>query len=108
MSRYLRKTLTSGPDRIEVGNPGGACAGRVTIRLFGSRKARLPCYYHLLPSGAGMQYRQLQRYGFLPIMLISYMLPGVVQFFLWPAFQLRHLALVMIGPVALPNGLPLP
>ena len=65
-------------------------------------------FYHLLPPGAGMQYRQLQRFGFLPIMLVSYMLPGVVQFFLWPAFQLRHLALVMIVPVALPNGLPLP
>jgi len=63
-------------------------------------------FYHLLPPGAGMQYRQLQRYGFLPIMLVSFMLPGVIQFFLWPAYQLRHLALVMIVPVALPNGLP--
>src|SRR6266513_4771285 len=38
-------------------------------------------FYHLLPPGAGMQYRQLQRVGFLPIMLVSYMLPGVVRFF---------------------------
>lgn len=63
-------------------------------------------FYHLLPPGAGMQYRQLQRYGFLPIMLISYMLPGVIQFFLWPAYQLLKVALIMIVPVALPNGLP--
>jgi len=63
-------------------------------------------FYHLLPPGAGMQYRQLQRYGFLPIMLVSYMLPGVVRFFLWPAFQLRFAALQVICPVALGHGLP--
>jgi Zn-dependent protease len=63
-------------------------------------------FYHLLPPGAGMQYRQLQRFGFLPIMLVSYMLPGVVQFFLWPAYQLRDVALHVIVPVALRNGLP--
>ena len=63
-------------------------------------------FYHLLPPGAGMQYLQLQRFGFLPIVLVSYMLPGVVQFFLWPAYQLLQLALVMIVPVALPHGLP--
>lgn len=63
-------------------------------------------FYHLLPPGAGMQYRQLQRYGFLPIMLVSYMLPGVVRFFLWPAYQLRDAALHVIVPVALQNGLP--
>ncbi len=63
-------------------------------------------FYHLLPPGAGLQYRQLQRYGFLPIMVVSFMLPGVIQFFLWPAYQLREVALVMILPVALPHGLP--
>jgi Zn-dependent protease len=63
-------------------------------------------FYHLLPPAAGSQYRQFQRFGFLPIMLISYMLPGVVQFFLWPAFQLRLVALRAICPVALGHGLP--
>src|SRR5213596_4429335 len=33
-------------------------------------------FYYLLPPGAGMQYRQFQRFGFLPILLVSYMLPG--------------------------------
>jgi Zn-dependent protease len=65
-------------------------------------------FYHLLPPGAGLQYRQLQRYGFLPIMVVSFMLPGIIQFFLWPAYQLRQLALIMIVPVALPHGLPFP
>jgi Zn-dependent protease len=63
-------------------------------------------FYHLLPPGAGMQYRQLQRFGFLPIMLVSFMLPGVIQFFLWPAIQLLTIALGMVHPLALPNGIP--
>jgi len=63
-------------------------------------------FYHLLPPGAGMQYRQLQRFGFLPIMLVSFMLPGVIQFFLWPAIQLLTIALGMVYPLALPNGIP--
>lgn len=63
-------------------------------------------FYHLLPPGAGLQYRQLQRYGFVPILLVSYMLPGVIRFFLWPAFDLRGIATAVIRPVALPNGLP--
>jgi Zn-dependent protease len=63
-------------------------------------------FYHLLPPGAGLQYRQLQRYGFIPILLVSYMLPGVVRFFLWPAFELRDAAEVMIRPVALAKGIP--
>jgi len=63
-------------------------------------------FYHLLPPGAGLQYRQLQRFGFLPIVLVSYLLPGVIRFFLWPAFQLLNVAKHVILPVALPNGLP--
>ena len=63
-------------------------------------------FYHLLPPGAGLQYRQLQRFGFIPILLVSYMLPGVVSFFLWPAFRLLDVAKHVILPVALPNSLP--
>ena len=63
-------------------------------------------FYHLLPPAAGMQYRQLQRFGFLPIMLISFALPGVISFFLWPAIQLMTLALGVLYPLALHNGIP--
>src|SRR5437660_115020 len=42
-------------------------------------------FYHLLPPGAGLKYRQLFRFGFLPIMALSYFLPGVIGIFLWPA-----------------------
>lgn len=54
-------------------------------------------FYHLLPPGAGMQYRQLQRFGFLPIMLVSFMLPGVIRFFLWPAYSLMNAAGSVVG-----------
>jgi Zn-dependent protease len=63
-------------------------------------------FYHILPPGAGMQYRQLQRFGFLPIVLVSYLLPGVVRFFLWPAIQLIDVAKLVVLPLALPHGLP--
>lgn len=56
-------------------------------------------FYHLLPPGAGLQYRQLQRFGFLPIMVLSFMVPGVLRWFLWPAFQLRDVALQLVGPL---------
>jgi Zn-dependent protease len=55
-------------------------------------------FYHLLPPGAGMQYRQLQRFGFLPIMLVSFMLPGVIRFFLWPAYRLINAVGGVVGP----------
>ena len=63
-------------------------------------------FYHLLPPSAGGQYRQLQRFGFIPIMLVSFLLPGVVHFFLWPAYQLRDVALTIVSSNILPNGLP--
>src|SRR2546422_2444471 len=36
-------------------------------------------FYHLLPPGAGLRYRQFSRFGFLPIMALSFFLPGVIQ-----------------------------
>jgi Zn-dependent protease len=63
-------------------------------------------FYHILPPGAGMQYRQLQRFGFLPIFAVSLMLPRVIDFFLWPAVQLMGVALRLVGGTALPGGVP--
>lgn len=48
--------------------------------------------FHLLSPAAGLKYRQLFRFGFLPIMAISYFLPGVMNVLLWPAIQLMGLA----------------
>jgi Zn-dependent protease len=60
-------------------------------------------FYHLLPPAAGLKYRQLQRFGFLPIMAIMYFLPGVVNVLLWPAAQLMHLGVVVVGGFRLPG-----
>ena len=58
-------------------------------------------FYHLLPPTAGMRYRQLYRFGFLPIMALSFFAPGVIGVFLWPAGQLMDLGMQVIGPLQL-------
>jgi len=57
--------------------------------------------YHLLPPAVGLRYRQLYRFGFLPILLISYLAPGVIDVFLWPAKRLMDLGLAVVGGFAL-------
>ena len=61
-------------------------------------------FYHILPPGMGASYRQLSRYGFLPILAISYLLPGVINVFLWPAFALMHAGAALVGPFAIATG----
>jgi Zn-dependent protease len=60
----------------------------------------------LLPPAAGMQFRQLYALGFIPIVLVMWLLPGVVNTFMWPVFQLMNVAGHMVGPLALPGGWP--
>jgi Zn-dependent protease len=60
-------------------------------------------FYHLLPPGAGLRYRQFGRLGFLPIMAISLYMPGVVGVFLWPAARLLDLGASVVGSLALPG-----
>ena len=60
----------------------------------------------LLPPAAGMQYRQLYALGFIPIMLVVWLLPGVVDAFLWPAHQLMGVAWMIVGGFRLPGALP--
>lgn len=59
-----------------------------------------------LPPGAGMRYRQLYALGFLPILLVMWLLPGVVDAFMWPVYQLMAVAGMLVGPFALPGGWP--
>lgn len=61
-------------------------------------------FYHILPPGMGASYRQLYRYGFLPILAVSYLLPGVINVFLWPAYALLHAGQALIGPFAIATG----
>jgi Zn-dependent protease len=60
-------------------------------------------FYHLLPPGAGLRYRQFGRLGFLPIMAISFYMPGVIGVFLWPAARLLDLGASVVGSLALPG-----
>jgi Zn-dependent protease len=59
-----------------------------------------------LPPGAGMRFRQLYALGFLPILLVMWLLPGVVDAFMWPVYQLMGVAGMLVGPFALPGGWP--
>jgi Zn-dependent protease len=60
----------------------------------------------LLPPAAGLQYRQLYALGFIPIMLVVWLLPGVVDAFLWPAHKLMAAAWGVVGGFRLPGALP--
>ena len=60
-------------------------------------------FYHLLPPAAGLRYRALGRFGFLPIMALTYFLPGLFQVILWPAGQLMQLGISMVGGYRLPG-----
>jgi len=59
----------------------------------------------LLPPAAGMRYRQLYAFGIIPIMLVVWLLPGVVDVFLWPAHWLLQGALGLVGDFRIPGAL---
>ena len=60
--------------------------------------------YHFLPPAWGQRYRELHRFGFLIIMLVVWLLPGVLMWLLLPArfvfVNLQH----VIVPFALGDG----
>ncbi len=60
----------------------------------------------LLPPGAGLRFRQLYAFGFFPILLVVWFLPGVVNVFLWPVDRLMVLAISVVGTFQLPEGWP--
>lgn len=60
----------------------------------------------VLPPSAGMRYRQLYALGMIPILLVVWLLPGVVNFFMWPGIQLLSFALNLLFPLGLPGGIP--
>ena len=61
-------------------------------------------FYHLLPPGAGVKYRQLQTLGFMPILLIAWVFPGVLRTLLWPAVQLMGAGWAVVGGFAISRG----
>ena len=65
-------------------------------------------FYYLLPPGAGLKYRQLQAFGFLPVMVLVWAIPGVLQVLLWPAYHLMGVGVALVGGFAVsPGALPL-
>ena len=52
---------------------------------------------HLLPPAAGMKFRQLYVFGIFPILLVVWLLPGVVDAFMWPARTLMSAAMALVG-----------
>jgi len=59
--------------------------------------------YHFLPPGAGLRYRQLYRFGFIPIFVIVAFAPILLTPFLWPVSALMALARGLVGGFALPG-----
>jgi Zn-dependent protease len=56
---------------------------------------------HMLPPAAGMKFRQLYVFGIFPIMLVVWLLPSVVNAFMWPARTLMSAAMGLVGGFAL-------
>jgi Zn-dependent protease len=61
--------------------------------------------YHLLPPQLGARYRQLYRFGYLPIMALSFLAPGVINVLLWPADQLMNLAIALTRGFTVGGGI---
>jgi len=61
-------------------------------------------FYHLLPPGWGLKYRQLQGLGFIPVMLLVWVFPGLLQTLLWPAYHLMGVGLLLVRGFAVSPG----
>src|SRR5437773_6239890 len=60
-------------------------------------------FYHLLPPGWGLRYRQFYALGMLPLFLILWLAPGLLTPFLWPVRALLQVGLTLVGGYALPG-----
>jgi Zn-dependent protease len=58
-------------------------------------------FYYLLPPELGARYRALHRFGFLILFGVLLLLPGVVQFFLYPAHWIGAQLLGLVAPYRL-------
>ena len=63
-------------------------------------------FYHLLPPGWGLKYRQFYALGMLPLFLILWLAPALLTPFLWPARELMKLGWAIVGGYALSRGQP--
>lgn len=61
-------------------------------------------FYHLLPPQAGVHYRRFQAFGFLPVMALIWLFPGVLRVLLWPAFALLDVGVSLVRGFAVSSG----
>ena len=61
--------------------------------------------FHLLPPRAGLRFQRLYALGFLPVLLLVWLLPGAVDVLLWPATALMRVAGHVVGEYAVSPGL---
>ena len=61
--------------------------------------------YHLLPPRLGLEFRRISRFGYFPIMALSFLAPGVMATLLWPAFQLMNLTGSLIHGFTVGGGI---
>jgi Zn-dependent protease len=54
--------------------------------------------YHALPPKAGLWYRGLQRFGYLPLFVLMFLFQPVIGFLLTPAYAVRSLLYGVIAP----------
>ena len=60
--------------------------------------------YHALPPKAGNWYRGLQRFGYLPLLILLFLFPPVVSLLLTPAYMIRNALLGVILPFHVADG----
>jgi Zn-dependent protease len=61
-------------------------------------------FYHLLPPRAGLWYRGLQRFGYLPIFVLMFLFRPVMAFLLTPAYKGMMLLVQVIYPFRVGDG----
>jgi Zn-dependent protease len=54
--------------------------------------------YHALPPKAGLWYRGLQRFGYLPLFVLMFLFQPLIGFLLTPAYAMRSLLYGVIAP----------
>jgi Zn-dependent protease len=60
--------------------------------------------YHALPPRAGAWYRDLGRFGYLPLFALIFLFPTAIGFWLTPAFGIRNMLLRLIVPFSVGDG----
>ncbi|HKH82684.1 MAG TPA: site-2 protease family protein [Gemmatimonadales bacterium] len=60
--------------------------------------------YHALPPRAGTWYRDLRRFGYLPLFVLLFLFPPVVSVLLTPAYLIRNALLRVILPFHVGDG----